>query len=226
MTNQREKFEITKSIIHKCPAIKLPQSYLQKLGNTAQIIVLKGCDDDTANFIANACNAALSAAPASQNDWNAAIEAMDRAKKLPVWDRINHALHVELDTIFKALSKRPVAQQAVQDKDAVADVIAERQRQMAVEGWTPEHDDEHSDRSLAQAAGCYVNHYFGRQWVYAEGDIEAYQEEGAPFEWPDSWCVTWFKPKNPRRDLVRAAALLIAEIERLDRAAIEWIKKP
>ncbi|WP_171346570.1 hypothetical protein [Acinetobacter baumannii] len=28
---------------------------------------------------------------------------------------------------------------------------------------------------------------------------------------------TFWKPKSPRQDLVRAAALLIAEIERLDR---------
>ena len=37
-----------------------------------------------------------------------------------------------------------------------------------------------------------------------------------PSYWP--WEPRWWKPKNPRRDLVRAAALLIAEIERLDRA--------
>jgi hypothetical protein len=29
----------------------------------------------------------------------------------------------------------------------------------------------------------------------------------------------WWKPKDRRRDLVRAAALIIAEIERLDRDA-------
>jgi hypothetical protein len=36
--------------------------------------------------------------------------------------------------------------------------------------------------------------------------------------WPSKWAEHWFKPKDPRRDLVRAAALCIAEIERLDRA--------
>lgn len=34
--------------------------------------------------------------------------------------------------------------------------------------------------------------------------------------WP--WDREWWKPKDRRRNLVRAAALLIAEIERLDRA--------
>ncbi|MCY2697597.1 hypothetical protein [Acinetobacter baumannii] len=33
--------------------------------------------------------------------------------------------------------------------------------------------------------------------------------------WP--FADTFWKPKSPRQDLVRAAALLIAEIERLDR---------
>lgn len=41
------------------------------------------------------------------------------------------------------------------------------------------------------------------------------------YNWPRSWSRAWWKPKNPRRDLVRAAALLIAEIERLDRRAPE-----
>lgn len=44
-----------------------------------------------------------------------------------------------------------------------------------------------------------------------------YQKGGPTTVWPWDWA--WWKPKNPRRDLVRAAALIIAEIERLDRAA-------
>ena len=36
--------------------------------------------------------------------------------------------------------------------------------------------------------------------------------------WP--WAASWWKPKNRRRDLVRAAALIVAEIERIDRATV------
>lgn len=37
-------------------------------------------------------------------------------------------------------------------------------------------------------------------------------------EWPwTGWATEWFKPKDDRYNLVRAAALLLAEIERLDR---------
>ena len=38
--------------------------------------------------------------------------------------------------------------------DAIADVVGERTRQILDEGWTPEHDDAHTDGQLAQAAAC------------------------------------------------------------------------
>ncbi|HCE5729600.1 hypothetical protein ACP0KH_06585 [Pseudomonas aeruginosa] len=38
-----------------------------------------------------------------------------------------------------------------------------------------------------------------------------------PFCWP--WDKDWWKPTSARRDLVKACALALAEIERLDRAA-------
>ncbi len=41
---------------------------------------------------------------------------------------------------------------------AAQDVLAERQRQVEKEGWTPGHDDEHTDGSLAFAAACYTAH--------------------------------------------------------------------
>ena len=54
-------FTKTRSIIHDCPAIKLPQTFLQRLGNTAQLVVLKGADDD----LAEALIAMLNAPPAA-----------------------------------------------------------------------------------------------------------------------------------------------------------------
>ena len=86
---------------------------------------------------------------------------------------------------------------------AAQDVIAERERQQTVEGWTHEHDDKHTDGEMAQAAACYA---LARRAVSCDG---------LPM-WP--WN-RWWKPKDRRRDLVRAGALILAEIERLDRAA-------
>lgn len=88
---------------------------------------------------------------------------------------------------------------------AIDDVVAERARQIGAEGWSAEHDDEHGPCALAVAGACYA--------LYTD----AYPNEGEPPpQWP--WEAEWWKPKDYRRDLVRGAALLIAEIERIDRS--------
>lgn len=95
---------------------------------------------------------------------------------------------------------------------AARDVLAERERQVSVEGWTPAHDDEHDDGQLAQAAACYARPGCGT------GDCGDCGECGAvPVAWP--WDESWWKPSaDRRRNLVKAGALILAEIERLDRA--------
>jgi hypothetical protein len=92
---------------------------------------------------------------------------------------------------------------------AAADVIAERERQMQAEGWTPEHDDTHSCGELAAAAACYAH---PAPWGVRPSSVTE-----PPQIWP--WSREWWKPKDRRANLVRAAALIVAEIERLDRAA-------
>ena len=87
---------------------------------------------------------------------------------------------------------------------ALSDVITERRRQIEGEGWSPEHDDEHADGEMAEAAT-----------VYAQENPPKYTPDGCPVRWP--WPLDWYKPKDRRSNLVRAAALLLAEIERLDR---------
>ncbi|WP_420254325.1 hypothetical protein [Citrobacter portucalensis] len=89
---------------------------------------------------------------------------------------------------------------------AILDVVAERQRQKTIEGWTPEHDDEHCNGELAMAAVCYINE---------TGTVN--RNGGKPWGWP--WDASWWKPKTRRRNLVKAGALILAEIERLDRDA-------
>lgn len=101
---------------------------------------------------------------------------------------------------------------------AALDVLAERQRQMDVEGWTPAHDDCHYSNELVAAATCYSSHVVARAWLHPKHP-EEYLEEPVPEGWPMNWDEEWWKPSDPRRDLVKAAALLLAEIERIDRAA-------
>lgn len=92
------------------------------------------------------------------------------------------------------------------------DVQAERRRQITAEGWTPEHDDAHSHGEMALAAASYAAYAH----VELSGDL--------PMFWP--WGRTWWKPTTPRRDLVKACALALAEIERLDRAGISQNPQP
>ncbi|WP_229997979.1 hypothetical protein [Pseudomonas aeruginosa] len=99
------------------------------------------------------------------------------------------------------------------------DVQAERRRQVEAEGWTPEHDDEHADGQMAQAAGCYALHAGGIGTDWPDG-----RQNGAALFWP--WDKDSWKPTTPRRDLVKACALALAEIERLDRAGISQSPQP
>jgi hypothetical protein len=81
-------------------------------------------------------------------------------------------------------------------RTAFEDIITERVRQIIVEGYTPEHDDEHTHDELIRAAMTYVTY-----------NIEY---------WP--WEREGFKPsEDDRENLVRACALLVSEIDRIDR---------
>lgn len=88
---------------------------------------------------------------------------------------------------------------------AAVDVLAERQRQVTAEGWAPAHDDEYEHGELADAAGCYA---------LSSELFDCAGEPPRPWPWPDEW----WKPTSRRRDLVKAGALILAEIERIDRA--------
>lgn len=89
----------------------------------------------------------------------------------------------------------------------VEDIRSERYRQIQHEGWSHSHDDKHDGGELAMAAGCYA-------FACAGASIRS-QVDGLPLSWP--WNKKWWKPTTKRRNLVKAAALIVAEIERLDR---------
>lgn len=97
-------------------------------------------------------------------------------------------------------------------------IAAERMRQQREEGWTPAHDDAHTDESLALAAAVYA-------WP-APRPLEVKKA------WP--WDRRWFKLTIPEggiasteaekrlariRDLEKTGALIAAEIDRLLRVA-------
>lgn len=117
------------------------------------------------------------------------------------------------------LSNTPSPLPQMVGSQALLDVAAERRRQVDVENWTPEHDDKHNRGEMIRAAVNYaaaasVSVYLSRSHDYP--DHPPFRDHGQAVRWP--WDISWWKPSNPRRDLVKAAALIIAEIERLDRA--------
>lgn len=90
---------------------------------------------------------------------------------------------------------------------ASSDVLAERRRQITAEGFTPEHDDALDNAELSTAAACYA--------------LAASDPDPDPLDVPGMWPfgVDWYTPSaDRRRNLVKAGALILAEIDRLDRA--------
>ncbi|HCF3612869.1 TPA: hypothetical protein NID10_000254 [Pseudomonas aeruginosa] len=96
-----------------------------------------------------------------------------------------------------------------QTPQAWLDVQAERRRQITAEGWTPDHDDLYCAAELPRAAAAYI--------------LSGANDE-APAIWP--FVAKWWKPRDARANYVRAAALILAEIERLDRAGISQNPQP
>lgn len=104
--------------------------------------------------------------------------------------------------------------------DGASLIAAERQRQIDAEGWTPEHDAKHDTAALALAAACYAlpESERGVKRVAVEfrqsGRYEGMTRE-VPRWWP--WAGMFWKPKpdDRVRELVKAGALIAAEIDRL-----------
>lgn len=76
-------------------------------------------------------------------------------------------------------------------------IAQERQRQIDVEGYRPEHDRHHCNGELVDAAACYLAPRLADKY------------------WP--WHRSYWKPSpdNRVRELVKAGALIAAEIDRL-----------
>lgn len=106
---------------------------------------------------------------------------------------------------FLARSNNPAVREALREAiawankgaglSAFSEAAMERKRQIDKEGWTLEHDDQHTDGSLATAAAFYASPQSGIEWPW----------NGVP------------KIHEHRRRLIIAMALIGAEVERLDR---------
>lgn len=117
-----------------------------------------------------------------------------------------------LRRVFEALHIR------VPMSPAVVAIASERHRQQDVEGWDAAHDDEHTDRSLALVAALYAtpielfNVGGNDPWPWTSYDDDL-QSRAPPYN-----CWDKRKQHDERRRLVISGALLVAELERLDRS--------
>lgn len=103
-------------------------------------------------------------------------------------------------------------------------IAAERKRQTDEEGWDREHDDLHESGELAIAAACYATPAVRQRVRMRTLVLHATTRDPAtrtrvpvPVLWP--WEAEWWKPEpeNRIRELVKAGALIAAEIDRLQR---------
>lgn len=104
--------------------------------------------------------------------------------------------------------KLPAAAPGKEVPQAWLDVQAERRRQVEVEGYHGFRDSHYISYELSKAARAYIE----VSWHALSG--------GLPCKQPESWpWMAGFKWSDGRTMLVKACALTLAEIERLDRAA-------
>jgi len=88
-------------------------------------------------------------------------------------------------------------------------IANERQRQIDKEGFTDKHDKQHDGRELVMAAVAYA------VW-YLNGNGDGFPTWRTYF--PFLWSFEWWKPsEDPIRNLVKAGALIAAEIDRLQK---------
>lgn len=90
------------------------------------------------------------------------------------------------------------------DLRVLNEIKTEREKQRG-KGFDSSHDDRYTDNELPQAAIAYALNA-----ALPQAHVDC------PFFWP--WAVQCFKPEGRRADMIKAAALLVAEIERMDRA--------
>lgn len=157
-------------------------------------------------------------APNTDREVNTTPSQEARSKYIKAWNDLP-----DQDTQWMSLStdakiefiRRHDAVRELFPVAAVIDVLSERSRQVDVKGYTGDYDDANNQvGDLALAACAYAMHAADRLENQSPGErkLSALAQQLWGLN-ASSW-----KPQNPRRALVKAGALILAEIERLDRA--------
>lgn len=128
------------------------------------------------------------------------------------------------------LDKGSAPESAHVRQNAISLIATERERQLTVERYSAAHDDGHEHGELAEAAAAYalvgkvtdetlidtvrevqINSSRGLDGYYDYGPV---RDKFTVFPWDEEW---WKPSDDPIRNLVKAGALIVAEIERLQR---------
>ncbi len=124
---------------------------------------------------------------------------------------VRHTLEDVAEELELLDEGRPSGSGAAAPRSGVELIADERARQVAVEGWTPDHDATHNSDDLAMAAACYALPASKREMRHWNHNLAA----RVPVFWPwhpECWKSTG---EDRVRDLVKAGALLAAEIDRI-----------
>ena len=124
-------------------------------------------------------------------------------------------IYVRSEAIFKALHKRrkesdieytrtDVLKGISGGNDGVSLIMKERQRQIEVEGYDETHDSHHTPQVLARAAVAYA----------LFDDEAGLLSKAGESLWP--WGKEFWKPKDQKRNLIRAGALIAAALDKLN----------
>ncbi|PPU15573.1 hypothetical protein XacyCFBP2565_07045 [Xanthomonas arboricola pv. corylina] len=122
-----------------------------------------------------------------------------------------HDMGCAIDAAIRATHPQPAAAILSTGVQAIAE---ERARQVQVEGMTPEGDAGYRYGQLAWAAVAYLQL---SAMELRDGGRAHIATASPPACWP--WDASWWKPRDVRRDLVRAGALIAAQLDAIDQQA-------
>lgn len=106
-------------------------------------------------------------------------------------------------------------------KTGIELIAEERKRQIEFEGYTPQHDSEHTARELISAARTYSESAGLHLLSESIEPSNSWHNTNEPLYWAEiknhwPWDEESFKPTTALRDLVKAGALIAAAIDRLN----------
>jgi hypothetical protein len=113
--------------------------------------------------------------------------------------------------LARATYECQLLREQLEKRGGAGQIAIERARQKSVEGYDQVHDIMHPTDEFCRAAIAYA--------VYDVAVIPS--TDAHKGWWPEKWDADMFKPKDRKRNLVRAGALIAAAIDRLQFGEID-----